>query len=155
MSTPSETRTPIPTSARWLGVAGLVPFYACLAIAALDLAHHRMVPLNALVIYGAIILTFTGAIWWGLAVHAPSGTPVHRVYTVSTLAALVGWVALLLPTNRGLALLMAGFMAQSLADYALYFSHPRVFPGWLMHLRRLLTVGVVIALVIGSALLPR
>ncbi|WP_374535772.1 DUF3429 domain-containing protein [Chitinimonas taiwanensis] len=150
-----RSATPIPPSALWFGAAGLIPFYACLLVAALDLTHHPLIALNALSIYAALILTFTGAIWWGLAVLAPAGKPVGRLYGLSTVAALLAWVALLLPTSKGLALLMAGFMAQSLADYGLSFRHPDVFPHWLLRLRRGLTIGVVIALVLASALLPR
>lgn len=149
-----DIRTSIPRSALWLGVAGLIPFYACLLIAASGWAHHVLVPLNALAIYGAIILGFVGAIWWGLAVNAPVGTPAHRLYALSVLASLVAWVALLLPTSKGLPLLMAGFMAQNLGDYGLAFRHPAIFPLWLLRLRRGLTVGVVLALILASALLP-
>lgn len=145
----------IPRPALWLGVAGLVPFYGCLFVAAMGWMHHPLVPLNALAIYAAMILSFVGAIWWGLAVNAPAGTPVARLYSLSVIASLLGWVALLLPTSKGLALLMAGFMAQNLADYGLAFRHPTIFPSWLLRLRRGLTVGVVLALVIASALLPR
>lgn len=150
----NSTDPSMPSSALWLGLAGLIPFYLCLLVAALDLAHHRLVPLNSLVIYAALVLSFSGAIWWGLAVHAPAGTPVGRLYAIGSVAVLLGWIALLLPTSKGLALLMAGFMAQNLADYGLAFRHHGVFPRWLLRLRRGLTIGVIIALVLASALLP-
>lgn len=146
--------TPIPRSALYIGIAGLIPLYACLLVAAFDLAHYPLVPINALAIYAALVLGFCGAIWWGLAVHAPAGVPVGRLYGLGSVAALVGWLALLLPTSKGLALLTAGFMAQALADYGLSFRHPLVFPHWLLRLRRGLTVGVLLTLVLASALLP-
>ncbi|GAB3267483.1 DUF3429 domain-containing protein [Chitinimonas naiadis] len=149
-----RTAHSIPAPALWLGVAGLLPFYGCLLVAALGWAHHPMIPLNAMAIYAALVLSFVGAIWWGLVVHAPPGTPVGRFYAFSVLAALVGWLALLLPTSKGLALLMAGFLAQNLIDYSLAFRYPSLFPRWLLHLRRGLTVGVVLALILASALLP-
>lgn len=143
-----------PAPALWLGIAGILPFYACLAIAALGWAHHPLVPINAMAIYAAVVLSFLGAAWWGLAVHAPPALPVGRFYVWGAVGVLLGWGALMLPTNKGLALLMAGYLGQNLVDHGLAFRHPSLFPRWLLSFRRALTIGVVLALILASALLP-
>lgn len=61
----------MPPAARFLGLAGLLPQIACLAAAWFGPPEWRW---SALAIgwgYGALILSFLGGLWWGLAAGSP------------------------------------------------------------------------------------
>lgn len=61
----------MPPAARFLGFAGLLPQLACLAAAWLGPPEWRW---SALAIgwgYAALILSFLGGLWWGLAAGSP------------------------------------------------------------------------------------
>ena len=85
--------TTIPTAAAILGAGGLVPFVG-LALAPLwSLELFNRPPLAVLGLYAAVILSFMGAIHWGLAMAEPSdpsttgSNPTGR-YVASVLPAL-------------------------------------------------------------------
>lgn len=120
-----EKSTPVPLA--WLGYGGLVPFAAgALAV----VTHQGAWALSALVAYGACILSFLGAVHWGwvLGPHGVSsvpGLPLARTLALGVVPSLVAWVALLVPAERGVALLIIGLA------------------GWYLYERRVLGVKVV------------
>ena len=61
----------LPRSAAWLGFGGLLPFIG-LALTAFVDRHHGIVWADALVAYGAVILSFVGALHWGFAMALPA-----------------------------------------------------------------------------------
>ena len=63
--------TPMPTPAIWLGAAGLLPFLATALLSWLLPPKTRGLTLFALAAYGMVILSFLGAVHWGLALRAP------------------------------------------------------------------------------------
>lgn len=101
----------IPTLAILLSLAGLVPLLVC-GIA--GLTNERGWAIPALIAYGAVLLSFSGAVHWGLVFGPATVETETREATRLTLGAipaLIGWVALLLPHALGLAVLIAGFVA--------------------------------------------
>lgn len=63
----------LPATARTLGLAGLIPFVGlALAVLVTD-DWQRQLALRALAFYGAVILSFLGAVHWGFALAAPAG----------------------------------------------------------------------------------
>ena len=61
----------MPDTARFLGYAGLLPQFACLAAALVGPPEWRW---SALAIgwgYAALIFSFLGGLWWGLASESP------------------------------------------------------------------------------------
>ena len=131
-----------------VGVAGLIPFAAGAALALLsdDVAAARA----ALLAYGAVILSFLGAVHWGLALasgQAETGQAMLRLAT-SVLPSLLGWAALLLPQAPGFALATAAF-ALLLAAETLGPLRAGL-PGWYLRLRIGLTLGAIVALAIGA-----
>lgn len=101
-------------AARILGYAGLIPF-VCLACAAwltnmigLSGIHQHL--LAAIVAYGAVILSFLGAVHWGRIISTPSEDPLGSLWLLaSVIPSLIGWSAVLLPLSAGIPLLLAGF----------------------------------------------
>jgi hypothetical protein len=63
----------LPRHVAWLGYGGLLPFVGLAALAGFD-PHHLLAWSDALVGYGAVILSFIGALHWGVAMSAPAST---------------------------------------------------------------------------------
>lgn len=134
----------IPLSALLPGIAGLIPFWVLALSSVLPTGIPALIALIGFVTYGAVILSFVGAIWWGLAAAAPGG-PKAMMFLWSVIPALIGWFATLVATDLGVLILAAGFLLQWLFDAGLVTSHPEMMPRWVFKLRTLLTAGVLIA----------
>ena len=65
----------IPPLARLLGYAGLLPQIAVVAVLAVGDPASRFSALALGYAYAALILSFLGGLWWGLAARAPEGAP--------------------------------------------------------------------------------
>jgi len=146
MSVRNPLEAALPAGAATLGHAGLLPFIAgVLGIALLD-GEPRAFAARALVAYGAVILSFLGAVHWGL-VLARSTSSAARHLIVGVLPSLAGWVALLLPVRYGLALLVAAFGALWLYEHRVLGT--RLLPAGYLRLRRSLTLVVCSLLSLG------
>jgi hypothetical protein len=89
--------------------------------------------------YGATVLTFMGGVRLGAGTGSdPWGS------AVAVLAALAGWIALLIPPLLGLCLLIAGFFLQSFSN--VLASEQGTLPRWFGKFSSLLTAGAVLAL---------
>lgn len=143
---PFVLATPAPTStARLLGLAGLIPFVAgagALWGVGADLQARAVLVLNG---YAATIVAFLGGIHWGLA--ARRAAPSEALLWWGVTPSLVAWVALLLPAGFGLVLQAAALVACYVVDVRTY---PREgLAGWLP-LRRLLSVVAVLSCLAGA-----
>lgn len=101
-------------------------------------------PLQALVAYGAVILSFLGGIRWGVAMSTLTSEQLLLPLSVSVLPSLAGWSALLLPPRAGLLLLAVGFVSVLIADLRLQSA-----PAWFISLRVPLSAGAIASLVAG------
>ena len=148
-----------PTLRRWataLGLGGLIPFIVlAVGAAALDADTARMA-IGAQIQYAGSVLSFIGALHWGVALAAP-GLSVARTRTAlawSVVPSLYAWLATVAPdwqpdwdaAHTTLALLIAGFVMAWLVDRALYRGHP--VPGWFIRLRTVLTAGATLTLLV-------
>jgi len=135
------------------GVLGLVPFWA-LALApwwtegALVAAGW-----SYLLNYAALILTFVGAIWWGIAVSLPqmalSAGKRSVLFAWSLCPCLLAWF-LLMTTPKAALLGMAGLLLlQLLLDFTLLW-RAQLIPRWFWSLRIALSVGAVPALIFAA-----
>ena len=140
-----NTAAPLPTAARWLGFAGLLPFAAAALLALTPNAPLHTLALPALLAYGAVILSFLGGIRWGLAMAANAADLPARL-ALSVLPSLLAWLALLLAPRAGLLLLALGFAAMLLLDQRIGDA-----PAWYPRLRLPLSLGALAALLLGLA----
>lgn len=140
-----RTLAPLPTSVAWLGYGGLLPFLA-LAVASAADVHHRLAWSDVLVGYGAVILSFVGALHWGFAMLGDGLTPGERrgTYVWSVVPALLAWPATWLSAPLACPLLIAGFVAHYLQDRRLARSLD--LPAWYLPLRGRLTLVASLAL---------
>jgi len=144
----SRPDTSPPRHVAWLGYGGLVPFVA-LAAASLLGVQPRATSL-ALLAYGAVILSFVGALHWAFAMLLPQLAPMRRawMYAWSTVPALMAWCALLMEPRLGSVILVVAFAFHYLQDRRL--AAQGLLPGWYLPLRlRLSTVAIVCLLAPG------
>jgi hypothetical protein len=137
-------RTPL--AALIPGLLGLLPFWGFALATVLDTGVDPVLALMALIMYAAVILSFVGALWWGMAVHAPTNAPRATMFFWSVVPALVGWSATLTTPETGLRMLMAGLALQWLLDSMLRRKLPELMLGWVFRLRTMLTGGALSAL---------
>lgn len=133
------------TYPRLLGFAGIAPFY--LSLAGVLLWPQSQLALVSLVAYGAVILSFLGAVHWGLAMKMNDESEASRSYVFSVVPALIGWLALIAPFQPALIMLAAGFGWVWLREYQ---NPPVEMPAWYRQLRGMLTALVLPALVLGA-----
>jgi len=125
-----------------------VPFVG-LAAASLLGVQPRATSL-ALLAYGAVILSFVGALHWAFAMLLPQLAVMRRtwMYAWSTVPALMAWCALLLEPRVGSVMLVVAFALHYVQDRRL--SAQGLLPAWYLPLRlRLSTVASVCLLAPG------
>lgn len=133
-----------------LGIAGLAPFVACAAVFAAGTSDLALWALHLFLGYGAVILTFVGALHFGLALLAggQSGRDAWIAAGWSVLPALLAWSTLSLPAHAALALLAGGFVAQLAMDRRI--ARRLVLPAWFLPMRA--GLSAVVLACIGTVL---
>ncbi|GAB4361990.1 MAG: hypothetical protein Kow0060_17970 [Methylohalobius crimeensis] len=105
----------------WLGYGGVLPFI--LGALILGVVHPSLQPFfgTMLLSYGAVILSFVGAVHWGWVIAGgASGKMVHRHLLWSVVPALIGWLTLTLPFGIGAAIQAVLFLIAWHIDLAWY-----------------------------------
>lgn len=149
-------RAPFQTHAslgRLLGYLGLIPFVAMAVLSLLLGPVHQAATAFALLAYGATIVSFLGAIHWGLAMPIADGQKLRFVWGV--VPSLLAWISLLLPVPFGLLLVAATLVACLLVDYAIYpHCGLRAWLGMRTILTLVATLCSVVPALAGFGLLP-
>ena len=132
-----------------LGYGGLLPFMG-LALLILTSLEYRPFWAVALVNYGAVILSFIGALHWGFAMSVQNmSAELRRDRLIwSVIPALVAWLSTLLPVPWGCLLLIVGFVVHFWQDRQLV----RVVSlhAWYLPMRLRLTAVASVCLLIGA-----
>lgn len=114
MTRPISVTRRLPLLAVLLGLGGLIPFLACgFGAVWLDDPVRAAELLAALIAYGAVILSFLGAVHWGFALEDQVGLADRPRLFLGIMPALIGWAALLA--------LLVGVPLASLATLAMGF----------------------------------
>jgi hypothetical protein len=122
--------------AQGLGYGGLIPFVGLASAVWFLEPLHQARAASALLAYGASILSFLGAIHWGLTMRVATDQG-KGMLAWGVLPSLVAWIALMLPASSGLLLVAALLWICFAVDRAVY---PRLgLHAWLP-MRLLLTV---------------
>ena len=147
MPNPFRSAESTPWHVAWLGYGGLAPFIG-LAVLLLADAARGAVWSRALIGYGAVILSFVGALHWGVSMSAASLAPRLRrhAFIWSVVPALLAWVATVMPDGMAAAVLTAGFAAHLIQDHRL--AGPAALPAWYLPLRRRLTAVAIACLLL-------
>ena len=133
-------------TAKSLGYAGLIPFII------FSIGSWFQLPMISdstyiLTAYAAIILSFMGAIHWGIAMSR-SEDQNSKYFIASVIPGLSAWLALLLPQRYAITLLMIGFIALIIYDWSV--EKPQRLPGWYIPMRNRLTLVVVMCLMFAQ-----
>jgi hypothetical protein len=140
-----------PPIAVWLGYAGLLPFVGLAGATLLlgPLENGRFAA--ALLAYGTSILSFMGAIHWGLALRN-SAAPDSKLLLWGVVPSLLAWIALLVGAVPGLWLVVVGLWACFAVDRTVY---PRFgLQGWLQMRLALTVVATLACALVAWSLLP-
>jgi hypothetical protein len=138
--------SPIPRLAWTLGVAGLLPFFAHALFVWLTPVSEAAGLLKSQVHYAGAILTFVGALHWGVAIAGGEAfTPRAGVQLVwSVIPALYAWVISLYPPPIAVPAFLFGLACALLVDFVLF----RGVPGarWFVQLRTVISVVAVVCM---------
>ena len=147
----------VPTLPRLLGLAGLLPQAACLIAALFGPADWADMARSFAALYAALIFTFLGGTWWGIAAAAPAAERrggLRWMWVAAVLPSLVaagalaGWLSGLWPVEPVLVSLGSGLLMALGVDARIRTLAPR----WWMGLRAPLSV-LLGAMTIAIALL--
>ncbi len=144
----------IPSTAAWLGAGGALPFLGGAAAAAFDPGVIGAQAVAVVIVYGAVILSFLGGVFWGIAVvrggPVGGGDDRDRLLLIGVMPSLAGWGAALAPASAACFLLAAIFLLVLFADR--WAAHRRWMPRWWMRLRVRLSLIVAAFLTITGML---
>ena len=139
-----------PPLASLMGFGGLIPFFICAGAAHSGVSPWAGLALIVIGIYGAVILSFVGAVHWGLAM-AGGRRPVWFVWSV--MPALYAWPPIVfMDTGTALLALVPGFLVCWSVDRRA--TEAGLLPAWYMRLRHMLTLGASMALAAASLAPP-
>jgi len=128
-----------------IGYCGLIPFVGLSIWYAMTTNSPQAgFVLSALLAYAAIILSFVGAIHWGRSLHEPHMVKSNLLQLISVIPTLLGWVALLVPPQAGLMILIVSFVLIYLFDR---FQYKDLY--WMQKIRFNLSMGVIFTLLIS------
>lgn len=143
----ATARITVPRLPAQLGYAGLLPFVVLSAAIWLAPATYQILINQALLLYASLILTFMGAVHWGLAMVQAS-TGYQRQLRLSVIPALVSWFAFFLPEVLNYSVLIIAFALLCLFDTRM--SKLGRAPNWYPQLRSPLTAVVVACLIVAQ-----
>lgn len=148
------TKSELPSIVRMLGYAGLIPFIGLAFIVQLADSPNDLIALESLVAYGAVIVSFLGALHWG-ACFKTIGTSTqnrwldHSVWIWGIMPALIAWLAIHIFIPLALLLLAATLIVQRAIDqrtYSYYFTNTQMANAFL-HMRTHLTMVASVCLI--------
>ncbi|XP_053394055.1 uncharacterized protein LOC123525206 [Mercenaria mercenaria] len=130
-----------PFPALVIGGSGLIPFIAAPLYMGMTGSFIASLAYSQ-VAYGAVILSFVGAVRWGMALSEDGIVRPNWVnlgYSVTP--SLIAWVALMMPTTLALSTLILGLGGAAYMDIMLYG-----YPSWFKAMRFLLTLTAILSL---------
>ncbi len=128
--------------AQLLVYSGAIPFIACVCVSVLgwDIFDARWYGIT----YGAVILSFLAGIHWGVYLFLSPSCP-YNLFITSNIAALLGWLSLLIFPHWGsFLLLILCFSWLLLIDHKLFKLD--IIPDWFYRLRVHATIIVIVSL---------
>jgi len=143
----SLMRPPVLVAA--LGYGGLIPFVGLSLLVMFGPADAMVFARGLLIGYGAVILSFVGALHWAFAMTLPGldRARKHRGYVWSVIPALMGFLAIAMDSALSLSLLIVGFALAYWQDADL--ANRASLPAWYPRLRAWLSTIACLSLLCG------
>jgi hypothetical protein len=108
----------IPAVGSLLGYWGLAPFVILAGLSFLVSSAHRPAVVFGLLAYGVTIVSFLGAIHWGITMV--ESVPNKRQLVWGVLPSLLAWISLMVQVEYGLLLVAAVLLLCLVIDYNIY-----------------------------------
>jgi len=138
-----------PPPAVVFGLGGLIPFVGLALLVAFVPVTWYAFWLGTLSYYGALILSFVGALQWGYAVHSGvRGARAWLQYGWSVIPCLLGWISLQMPVWTALRVQAAALVVCYSFDRII--AQSQSLPDWLLPLRAALTIIGAMSLLFAS-----
>jgi hypothetical protein len=137
---------PMPAAARAFGIGGLIPF-AGGAFAVCFAPEIKAQAATALIVYGAVILSFLGGIRCGFAVLEGVSAS-WEAYGLSVIPSLIGWIGALIAGPEGLLILAVALAIWFFTERTMPPALP--LPRWYLPLRGLLTAIATLSLIAAA-----
>lgn len=134
----------VPRTARLLGLAGLLPQLAAGYVLLENNADWRFTALAMAYAYGALILSFLGGLWWGLAAQAknPPGWIWYAAVMPSLIAFASAWPWATGAPWPGPSMIALGVALIASLGVDWQLQRTGVAPGWWLELRLPLSIGL-------------
>ena len=131
-----------------LGFAGLIPFLCAVISIILNFPNSNYF-IEIAFIYGALILSFIGAIYWGISLQTYFSSVntkinINFLFLWSIMPCTFGFIYFLIISKHAKILIIIGFIVCQFVDEFMYYYN--IFPKWFIKLRRFLTLIVVTCL---------
>lgn len=127
------------------GLGGLIPFIGLTLLLYFGSDGESYWAYKVLLNYTALIATFIGAIWWGLALELQNHPLRRFMFAWSLTACLVALIILSSDSSLALILFISLFAFQLLLDFRFLWRN-QLIPSWFWKLRCVLTSGVILTL---------
>jgi len=131
---------PFSSVGRLLGFGGLIPFVALAMLTFLVSLEHRSIVIFSLLAYGVTIVSFLGAIHWGLTMVENRPDVQRLVWGV--VPSLLAWISLMLKVEWGLLLVATVLLVCLAVDFKVY---PRYGLGHWLRMRLILSAVAVVS----------
>lgn len=151
--TVTQAQSTPPKLPRKLGYAGLLPQIGVLAVLLSGSQWWRFAALSIGYAYAALILSFLGGMWWGLAARSPERAPAWIWFaavapSLLALATFLPWVFGATWPGPSLAVLGLALVTSLFVDRRLVADD--LAPAWWMALRVPLSIGLGLLTIITA-----
>ena len=148
MSEDTDSTTHGTRFAYLLTLAGAIPFIAAATVIVGGPAEYKLLAIQAMTTYSAVILSFLGGVQWGIGVSINADAPrsAQSLFVLSIIPALLAWTLLFVtqPNSRVLvAIFLFGFVW--VVDALLCLQ--KLIPLWFFRLRCIVSAIVMSSLV--------
>lgn len=134
----------MPPYARWLGFLGLFPQAAALLVVLMDEPRTLFSALALAFAYAALIFSFLGGLWWGLATAAKD--PPRWLWVAAVMPSLLALASCIPWATAGAwpgpSLIALGLMLIASLAVDRRLAALELAPGWWMKLRAPLSLGL-------------
>lgn len=135
----NQPESTVPRPALRLGLVGLLPSIATLAtMLAWPAGQDLLARLG--VAYGAVIVSFIGGTWWGMACSRATPEILPRLVALSAVPSLIAWPIMLAPPATAYVVLAITFAVLVPTDRRLQAAG--LAPAWWTRLRRPLSLAM-------------
>lgn len=134
----------LPSLSRWLGLAGLMPQILLAAVVLGLPAPFSPSAIGLALIYSALILSFIGGAWWGLAAHQEIRVP-SWVWFAAVAPSLIAFAAIGAGTigrSPGLGLMMTGASLVAALGVDIRLAAIGLGPAGWLRFRKPLSIGL-------------